>query len=701
MAPSLNWLTRRSVIAAIHGGQLTIEPMLTSTLLEELAPTSANIPGIISHTQITCALCGTSIIHSANADSPSPTKSTFPITPNRTGSWSQSIFKNSIVQSISNNQSNSHTYNHSQVSTYDLPMQIYIFRLAATSSSGLPVSLSQSGTGQSRPTIYPLCTSGWCLTRLRATCSLWAFVRHGIVEKVWEEDSIPPPYTAQPRNFDAQDGLKINGALGEGKRPTVTPRLSRMGIGALWGTMQRSLTPTSEGHEIVKKDISKDEQVKTVTTTNKALPPAPPVHPSHSSHSSRSSSHQIPVVTPVPAGPPPPLPQRNKTRDANVKPPLPARPTITSEDHVVEAARTTSDESNAESMKFEDALETQHDDTVQSSSMAENVTQTNPGEDDTHAIALSTPLPTSPPVSPTKSVFSNAEKDVPATESATIHPVAAPRTPTTVPSSLPDTGSRTASPAPPPLPRRAPGRSRAMSVAVTPPRRSMATSPLPKTIDEAENASEDTKASDIVDKNNKRDQQAEPVQKNLVPLFSKTEPLLEEDEEEEDEEEKKKESVHEEEKESVHEEPVHEKQESLQEKEALVPEKEAPAQENEAPLLQSEAPMLEIEAPAQAQELIANAVTDPIEADIKSEKEADETLDERSVSLFDRSSTNGLKDGIAGGLGDYDDPSESDSASEMDGGVYVGDATWEDRTWKELVRLREEMFWARIGGIRY
>ena len=31
---------------------------------------------------------------------------------------------------------------------------------------------------------------------------------------------------------------------------------------------------------------------------------------------------------------------------------------------------------------------------------------------------------------------------------------------------------------------------------------------------------------------------------------------------------------------------------------------------------------------------------------------------------------------------------------------YVSDATWEERTWKEIVRLREDMFWARIGAIR-
>jgi Rab guanine nucleotide exchange factor SEC2 len=31
---------------------------------------------------------------------------------------------------------------------------------------------------------------------------------------------------------------------------------------------------------------------------------------------------------------------------------------------------------------------------------------------------------------------------------------------------------------------------------------------------------------------------------------------------------------------------------------------------------------------------------------------------------------------------------------------YVGDTTWEERAWKELTRLREDMFWARIGGVR-
>ena len=42
----------------------------------------------------------------------------------------------------------------------------------------------------------------------------------------------------------------------------------------------------------------------------------------------------------------------------------------------------------------------------------------------------------------------------------------------------------------------------------------------------------------------------------------------------------------------------------------------------------------------------------------------------------------------------------SEDATEDEPGVYVGNSSWEERTWKELVKLREEMFWARIGGVR-
>ncbi|KAG2033710.1 hypothetical protein BDR03DRAFT_1014103 [Suillus americanus] len=31
---------------------------------------------------------------------------------------------------------------------------------------------------------------------------------------------------------------------------------------------------------------------------------------------------------------------------------------------------------------------------------------------------------------------------------------------------------------------------------------------------------------------------------------------------------------------------------------------------------------------------------------------------------------------------------------------YAGDAAWEDPTWKGIVHLKEDMFWACVGGVR-
>ena len=45
--------------------------------------------------------------------------------------------------------------------------------------------------------------------------------------------------------------------------------------------------------------------------------------------------------------------------------------------------------------------------------------------------------------------------------------------------------------------------------------------------------------------------------------------------------------------------------------------------------------------------------------------------------------------------GKFDKPEEP--AFAPDGTPYVGDGTWEERTWKELTRLREDVFWARVG----
>ncbi|KAF8509594.1 hypothetical protein BU17DRAFT_70377 [Hysterangium stoloniferum] len=42
----------------------------------------------------------------------------------------------------------------------------------------------------------------------------------------------------------------------------------------------------------------------------------------------------------------------------------------------------------------------------------------------------------------------------------------------------------------------------------------------------------------------------------------------------------------------------------------------------------------------------------------------------------------------------------SPDSKPVDNGTCISERTWEERTWKTLVKLREDMFWARIGGVR-
>jgi hypothetical protein len=53
-----------------------------------------------------------------------------------------------------------------------------------------------------------------------------------------------------------------------------------------------------------------------------------------------------------------------------------------------------------------------------------------------------------------------------------------------------------------------------------------------------------------------------------------------------------------------------------------------------------------------------------------------------------------------GVVGDSTVAVPSQAGEGADSEVYVADTTWEERTWKELVKLKEDMFWARIGGLR-
>jgi Rab guanine nucleotide exchange factor SEC2 len=61
----------------------------------------------------------------------------------------------------------------------------------------------------------------------------------------------------------------------------------------------------------------------------------------------------------------------------------------------------------------------------------------------------------------------------------------------------------------------------------------------------------------------------------------------------------------------------------------------------------------------------------------------------RASSFSDRPESSPRRTSVSNGNTNGDEPE-----------VYIGDATWEERTWKVLVRLREDMFYARLGSVR-
>ncbi|KAI0370497.1 hypothetical protein BV20DRAFT_1121206 [Pilatotrama ljubarskyi] len=679
LAPSLNWLSRRSVLGAIHSGQLTVEPMHFATLLEELAP--PNIPASSHHTHIICALCGLPIYNSSG-DSPGST----PTTPNparsgsQSASWSTSLFKNvrsgDIALPTPFTGHNRHSAQFAPASA-EPPSQVYIFRLEAT-SSGLPVSLplssQQPGTPTRQSTIYPLCTTGWCLARLRTTCSLWAFVRTSIVEKIWEEPPFTeqrPPASARPgtngmeKKHDAPNGAAAVAAASDGK-PAIPPRRSKMGLGSLWGSMQRSLS----GQREPEKDATKPKEdagrpkLPPRDPSRKGLPPPPPVHPSIASHAPSKSVGQVHAV-------PPPLPKRSRDRDGKSV----SRSGTPDPEHkpgATEGAQTPSGKARPTSEAFavkgeasEAPAETNGSEQPKATDLPVSHPESEPPKEQStaqHTEQLSVPLPDLSRTESQDSFTTPTEELAPAFHSSpapTAVPLPRSQAPTPEPqeqpeqpaSDAPASGapadvaaaastapavsgavhddqppSRTASPAPPPLPRRAAARARPSSVVVP-------------------QVAETAKAST-----------PEPA----VQPETQTMP-------------------------------------------------EAPTSSEGATQAAESTPAPVAEEPESVSETVGPST--PVEAtapsaDVEPEQDKAAPVPTAEEKLDSEPQVNGTGDAPAVESQPEPEPAAKgegggEESEKDDQGQCVGDATWEERTYKELVRLREEMFWARIGAISH
>ncbi|KAJ7060962.1 proline-rich protein [Mycena amicta] len=602
LAPSLNWLSRRSVLAAIHTGQLTIEPMSSSALLAE-SSNSGNIPGLNSSSNnISCALCGTPVFSLPEHVMPSrpPTHPALGGNAN-INSWSASVIKKTLAYTNTNGSPTPPPRSLSRPASQLLhaapyPPQIHVFRIAVPlpppqptvpptriaspspflpsvgtsrvatpppSSTGLGNPLSALAQSAQSSPVYPLCTSGWCLARLRSTCTLWAFVRTDIVNRVWEEEvpTIPQPPPA-------------NNGTAAGAPPPVPPR--RRG---LWGMASK----LGERAASWSADGGKDKKVD---------PVPPPVQPVNSAPS-----------RPITSAPPVPRRSEGRARRGTVSvgssgpPPLPPRdvaPPLVEEIVEETPAVTTDPATNP----------TSESPVVAPASAAINALKTDAARK--RLSAHQVPLPDSRPGTPRPAT--PVEHDVTTATTTTLTPGA-----------------------PPPIPRRAAGRAvrpvppppgGIASGTATPRAESPAPAPAVSPVKETAPPSPKLEAAVVPEgaSSPKMEEVPQPAPVSTT-----------------DSENKEAEREH---IKANGEEPV-----------ADIPRVESPPPAPEVPTKSAEAELKE---------------NGHVEAE------------------------------------DHDEGVKEDAHIEEDGDgeVYVGDVTWEERTWKELVRLREDMFWARIGGVR-
>jgi len=287
LSASINWMNRRLVLPAIQQGQLDIEPVSSETYLQEHAAAQSGISGLGTGSSIICGLCGAFIMHDSTKSSMFQRQLSLP-----TNAWSTSLF-----MSRQNSRSITPVQSTGGVPT---PTTIYIFKLATD-------SFSTPQPGRSRP-MYPLCTSGWCLNRLRTTCNLWAFVRTGIMEKVWEEAGLVA--SRRTSTTEIPSGTEPEKQQESPTPPQAPPLRGR--FGKLW---ERA---SSLGAGVVEKiSTAEPEKDKNNEEDAKKLP-SPPPEP-EDSPPKRFVPPLPPVRTQVPV--PAQLPPRNQNRVETHAPP--------------------------------------------------------------------------------------------------------------------------------------------------------------------------------------------------------------------------------------------------------------------------------------------------------------------------------------------------------------------------------------------
>ncbi|KAJ3880491.1 proline-rich protein [Lentinula edodes] len=651
LAPSFNWLSRRSVLAAIHNGCLVIESVSSADFLHQLSQRQQRQGNGTNHNTVACALCGVNIFPGPDAASPS-THSQPANQP--TGTWptSISLFRKGSSASLNATQSSQGSQGITPPPSPPLPSKAKTI-LGVDSNEiaqgqimpeQVPAS-TNTNTGTNTGSIYPLCTSTWCLTRLRATCEIWAFVRSGVVKKVWEEDvpvfntmsGLPLPSTNSnmgsssnmpdppPTHPSQPPHTHTSNTSTSGPAPPIPPRKR-----GLWGTLESlseraaSWGGGSQSGSRPSTPIAEEKEKKLPV-----LPPAQPlVHPSAASIQQNPPSEDGAGASTgsgtSTTSAPPPLPKRSEGRGRQSSAPTALKP--------------------------EDREDPIH--TVVFSASAHN----SPIHSPTPAVAqepFKLPLPDSRPSTPVIGGLSTGSR--PGTPSNTNKPPSRPSTPsnaTGLVSSRPGTPSNRTDGVPPPLPRRAVTRGpRPMST------RKPSTSPGPPAIDVSrtevikEEGEGDAVETKVVEKVEKEEQEEVTNGTNGVTEVPQPEGTVE-------------------------------LTPSNAGVEGQIQREENIGAETDIGNTSTGSTKPEVEGTGGAEVADAGRMTAITTDKIETDHHAAKRVEETSAIAEENGTDTSLE-----------------SEKPFLPYTSVGHSTWEERTWREIVRLKEVMFWARVGGV--
>ncbi|KAG8925837.1 hypothetical protein FRC00_003558 [Tulasnella sp. 408] len=642
LAPSLNWLTRRNIAGAVQQGQLTVEPMQSGQLLMELATHS--LAGV-QPAEVTCALCGKHVLHLTDTTAPPPshpsTNSIRPSLQNTAAVWaSTSRF---LRSSLSSNSSAPNSRSTTMPPSPSTPsVVVYVFRLS------LPAPQ------KSQP--YALCASGWCLTRLRATCELWRFVRTSVIDKVWDGEA--QPSSAVSASGSSSSVSQSTTFAGYSLPPVPPRRKTGMTMGGLFGKGLGALGMDVSGGQQQQQPASNDTSTASTMTRHQTAPAAITT-PTATPPPAATENATAPPPPPPRRLPPPPAPPRSTSRPnltaSPAKEPIPlanSSPVDKEEDEGFVTPRTSLE-------KPTPSKDAATEPTATDGAVVLNEEPTPlPEKKPELPTPVATPVPARPP-------RAGSPVRRPGTPSSTKLPPSTPTTPVKEPVQLPSTTSTPSGPpaspsAPPPVPRRAASRK---VLPTRSPRTSMlimgkekdsllekerrnSIGQMMADVSELRKAFEGKPLSRPGTPSNDRPASPSPA-RPASPLKTL-------------------------------------KRSSLSIAPAEIsPLTTSPAQEE--PVV--EKPVVErpvVEKPAEETPVAEKPIA---EKPIAEKPVAPPALPPREHDAPAVPSKQ--QDGDADG-----------KVVEDDERVVVTDRTWEDRTWKELTRLKMEMFWARVGGVQ-